>query len=70
MTVTEGAPTSLVPGELPDALPTATLNERGRPTGALRDELRRIPNLRNAVAVVATLLQSFGVVVAAAWLNT
>ncbi len=63
-------PGSMVPAGLPDALPTATLNERGRPTGALRDELRRIPDLRNAVAVTATLLQSFGVVIAAAVVHT
>jgi fatty acid desaturase len=70
MTVTDGLPISMVPHSLPDTLPTSRLSERGRPTGALRDELRRIPNLRNAVAVAATLLQSFGVVVAAAVLNT
>jgi fatty acid desaturase len=63
-------PGSMVPAGLPDALPTGTLNERGRPTGALRDELRRIPNVRNVVAVTATLLQSFGVVIAAAVVHT
>lgn len=61
---------SLVPTTLPASLPTDRLNERGRPTGALRDELRRIPDLRNVVAVVATLLQSFGVVIAAAVVHT
>ena len=64
------APNSLVPAALPDTLPTMTLNERGRPVGELRDQLRRIPNLRNAVAVASTLLQSFGVVVAAAVVHT
>jgi fatty acid desaturase len=57
---------TMVPVDLTDALPTPTLNERGRPTGSLRDELRRIPNTRNLVAVLATVVQSFGVVVAAA----
>jgi fatty acid desaturase len=55
---------------LPDVLPTDRLNERAKPKPPLRDDLRRIPNLRNAVAVVATLAQSFGVVIAAAVLNT
>ncbi|HEY5664292.1 MAG TPA: fatty acid desaturase [Ilumatobacter sp.] len=55
---------------LPEVLPTDRLNERGVPTRELRDELRRIPNARNAVAVAATLLQSFGVVIAAAVLDT
>lgn len=55
---------------LPDVLPTDRLNERAKPTRELRDELRRIPNVRNVVAVLATLLQSFGVVVAAAVIHT
>lgn len=61
---------TLVPSDLPDVLPTERLNERAKPNRELRDRLRRIPNVRNAVAVVATLLQSFGVVIAAAVLNT
>ena len=63
-------PATLVPAALPRALPTDRLNERGRPVGELRDELRRTPDLRNAVAVTATLLQSFGVVIAAAVVDT
>jgi fatty acid desaturase len=55
---------------LPDVLPTDRLNERAKPVRELRDELRRIPNARNAVAVVATVLQSFGVVIAAAVIDT
>lgn len=55
---------------LPDVLPTDRLNARGMPTPSWRDGLRRIPNLRNAVAVGATLLQTFGVVVAAAMVDT
>lgn len=58
------------PALLPDVLPTDRLNELGKPTRPLRDELRRIPNARNAVAVVSTLLQSYGVVIAAAVINT
>jgi fatty acid desaturase len=69
---TNPLPTNLVPipEALPDVLPTDRLNERGKPTRALRDELRRIPNARNVIAVGSTLLQSFGVVIAAAVLNT
>jgi len=55
---------------LPDVLPTDRLNETGKPTRPLRDDLRRIPDARNAVAVVSTLLQSYGVVIAAAVVNT
>jgi fatty acid desaturase len=58
------------PAALPDVLPNERFNARGMPVRALRDELRSIPNARNAVAVVATLLQSFGVVIAAAVINT
>ena len=58
------------PAALPDVLPNERFNARGMPVRALRDELRSIPNVRNAVAVVATLLQSFGVVIAAAVINT
>jgi fatty acid desaturase len=59
-----------LPELLPRVLPTDRLNARGKPVRALRDELRRIPDGRNVVAVVATLLQSFGVVVAASVINT
>jgi fatty acid desaturase len=55
---------------LPDVLPDDRFNARGMPVRELRDELRRIPNARNVVAVIATLLQSFGVVIAAAIVNT
>jgi len=55
---------------LPDVLPTERLNERGMPTRELRDSLRQISNLRNGFTVFGALLQSFGVVIAAAWINT
>ena len=63
---------NLVPpsDRLPQVLPTDRLNERAKPTRDLRDELRRIPDARNAVAVASTLLQSYGVVIAAAVVNT
>ena len=65
-------PKTMVPpiGVLADVLPTERLNERGKPRPPLRNELRRISNGRNALAVVSTLGQSFGVVIAAAWINT
>jgi fatty acid desaturase len=55
---------------LPDVLPTERLNVRAKPVAEVRDRLRRIPNGRNAIAVLATLMQSFGVVIAAAALHT
>jgi fatty acid desaturase len=72
MAVTMTPRTNMVPPPelLPDVLPTGRLNERAKPTRELRDDLRRIPNARNALAVVSTLAQSFGVVIAAAVFNT
>jgi fatty acid desaturase len=66
------ARTTMVPPEdlLPDVLPTDHLNARAMPTRPLRDELRRIPTARNVVTVVMAVGQTFGVVIAAAWLNT
>ena len=63
---------SLVPLDdvLPDVLPTERLNERGMATPQWRDQLRRIPNGRNVIAVSSTLAQSFGVVIVAAVINT
>ncbi|MDW3213909.1 MAG: fatty acid desaturase [Ilumatobacteraceae bacterium] len=66
----EPARSGMVPPALPDVLPTERLNARGKPTRELRDRLRQIPDARNVVAVVATLLQSYGVVVAAAVVDT
>jgi len=55
-----------VPDVLPlDVLPTERLNVRAMATRPLRDELRRIPTLRNAVTVVMAVVQTFGVVAAA-----
>jgi fatty acid desaturase len=65
-------PINMVPPEglLPDVLPTERLNTRAMPTRPLRDELRRIPTARNVLTVVMAMVQTFGVVIAAAWLNT
>lgn len=53
------------PQALPDVLPTERLSASGRPVPAVREELRRIPNLRNAGSVAGAYLQSFGVIAAA-----
>jgi fatty acid desaturase len=58
------------PEALPDVLPTDRLNERAKPRRPLRDDLRRISDGRNVLTVAGALLQSFGVVIAAAWINT
>ena len=58
------------PSALPQVLPTERLSIRAKPVRALRDELRRIPDVRNVVAVAATILQSYGVVIAAAVVHT
>jgi fatty acid desaturase len=57
------------PELLPDALPTERLNARAMAVRPLRDELRRIPTVRNGVTVVLALVQTFGVVAAAAVLD-
>lgn len=54
------------PELLPAVLPTDRLSARARPLPPIREELRRIANRRNAVTVAGALLQSVGVVVAAA----
>ncbi len=63
---------TLVPSNevLPDVLPTDRLNQRGMAVRDLRDELRRIPNVRNVGTVIGAMLQSFGVVALAGYLNT
>ncbi|MEM8747301.1 MAG: fatty acid desaturase [Actinomycetota bacterium] len=58
------------PEHLPDVLPTDDFTERGVPTRPWRDELRRIPNARNVVAVLATWGWSFGLVIAAGVVHT
>lgn len=67
-TVHASSATTMVPAAalLPDVLPTERLNRRGMAVRPLRDELRRIPTVRNVVTVVFALAQTFGVVIAAA----
>ena len=66
---TAGSATVLPPPELlPDVLPTDRLTATGRPVPPVREELRRIPNARNAVTVLGVFVQSFGVLAVAFWL--
>jgi fatty acid desaturase len=60
--------TVLPPPELlPDVLPTERLSATGRPVPTVREELRRIPNARNALTVLGVFVQSFGVIAVAVW---
>lgn len=47
----------MVPASVPVAHATALVSADGRPLPGFRDELRRVPTLRNAVSVVALWLQ-------------
>ena len=60
---------------LPDAaalahfVPTDRLTANARPANEFRDQLRRIPNARNALAVASVYAQTIGIVVAAVWVD-
>jgi fatty acid desaturase len=58
------------PELLPAVLPTDRLGAKGVARPDLRAGYRKIPDLRNAVTVVAALLQTVGVVVAAGVIHT
>jgi len=64
-----GVTATVVPTHLPDVLPTDRLTASGMPVPAVRDELRRIPNLRNVGNVVSVWLQTFGLLAAVCWLT-
>ena len=55
---------------LPDVLPTERLTARGVVRRPWRDELRRIPTGRNVAAVLFAVVQTYGVVVAAALIDS
>jgi fatty acid desaturase len=61
----------MAPGDdlLPAVLPTDRLNQRGMAKPFLREELRRIPNLRNVANVASLWLQSFGLIAAICWVT-
>lgn len=50
---------------LPSPAPDSNVLASGRPRPALRDELRRIPSVRNAVSVASCYVQTVGIVVLA-----
>jgi len=54
-------------GILDDVLPTDDFRADGRPVGALRDDLYRIPALANVGHLVGVWLQSVGVIALAGW---
>ncbi len=59
--------TSMVPdaADLPDVLPTDRLQVSGMPVPAVREQLRRIPNVRNVLNVISVWAQTFGVLAVA-----
>src|SRR5690242_555125 len=57
------------PEALPQVLPTDRLLPTGKARPPLRDELRRIPNLRNVGNVASVWIQSFGVIALACWID-
>ncbi len=64
------ATTMLPPPELlPDVLPTERLLKTGKPVPEVRDQLRRIPNVRNALSVIGCWAQIIGVDYLAVRLN-
>ena len=69
MAVTVRAAGSMRPDPelLTEVLPTDRLGPSGRPVGALREELYRIPDLRNWLHVAGLWVQSIGVIALASW---
>src|SRR5262245_61421961 len=57
------------PALLDDFTPTDRLKPDGRPAPAFREELRRIPNVRNTFAVVSVYVQTLGLMWLAVWAN-
>jgi fatty acid desaturase len=63
--------TTMVPSNtvLTDVLPSERLTASGRPVPDVRADLRRIPDARNALTVVGALVQTFGLIAVAAWID-
>jgi fatty acid desaturase len=62
-------PATVVPTDLPDVLPTERLTASGMPVPEVREELRRIPDLRNVFNVASVWLQTFGLLAVVCWLT-
>ncbi len=68
--ITEPRTTMVPPAEaLPQVLPTERLTETGMPVPAVRAELRKIADLRNAGQVVLAWAQALGTIAAAVWIG-
>ena len=61
---------ALSPDQLPITHPDNFIQQDGRPTPTYRENLRRIPNVRNAISVLSIYTQTIGVVVGALWINS
>jgi fatty acid desaturase len=57
------------PELLTEVLPTDRLTVSGMPAPAIRDELRRIPNVRNVFNVASVWAQSVGLLALACWIT-
>lgn len=57
------------PEDLQRFQPTDRLAANARPTAAFRDELRKIPNFRNAVSVVSLYVQTIGIIWFTVWID-
>lgn len=57
------------PGALEGFEPNERLTPEGRPAPGWREDLRRIPSVRNAFAVMALYAQTIGVLALAVWLD-
>lgn len=57
------------PAELESFRPTERLAANARPAPGWREELRRIPSVRNGFAVASVWVQTIGIVVLAVWLD-
>src|SRR5690349_13718988 len=64
-------PTTMLPAadELGHFEPTGRLTVDARPAPGWREELRRIPSVRNGISVVALYAQTIGLIVLAVWAN-
>ena len=61
---------SLAPEQLPVTQPDNFVQADGRPTPSYREQLRRVPNVRNAISVISVYAQSVGVIALSIWLDS